>query len=610
MKPTDSAAPSSGYRKSLFWRCFDGVGQALDQLKGWHRLPKPLGLLVLIGVRNVLRQRNLYDTDHLPSVDVPPVGAWKPEFRTQRTADGTYNDLEHPAMGRAGSRFGRNVPLDKVAHQPIADLLDPNPRVVSRELLTRDVFQPATSLNALAAAWLQFMIKDWINHGRGPSGNHWEIPLPPGDTFPVDPMLVPRTPRDPTRPEGDTGVPTFVNYETPWWDGSQIYGTSDAAQNAVRTHEGGKLHIGPENQIPYPSDPKTDPRQVPGFWLGLSLFVRLFVLEHNAICDHLSKAYPEWSDETLFQRARLINVAVLAKIHTVEWTPAVISHPTTETAMRANWYGLAGKRLTDQFGRLSASEVVSGIPGSETNHYGVPYSLTEEFTSVYRMHPLITDDWTFRLPADHSELERHPFRELTGPQVTGLEERMPLATLVYSFGHTNPGAIRLHNFPRDLQHFVRPDGQVVDLAATDILRSRELGVPRYNEFRRLLHLKAASRFETLTDNTEWAAQLRRVYGDVEKVDLTVGMFAEPLPRGFAFSDTAFRVFIVMASRRLNSDRFFTTDFTPEVYTPQGMTWIHETDLSAVLVRHCEELGPALHGLPHAFAPFRVPAVPA
>ena len=51
--------------------------------------------------------------------------------------------------------------------------------------------------------------------------------------------------------------------------------------------------------------------------------------------------------------------------------------------------------------------------------------------------------------------------------------------------------------------------------------------------------------------------------------LTVGLFAEPLPAGFGFSDTAFRIFILMASRRLKSDRFFTTDFTPKVYTPAG-----------------------------------------
>jgi len=594
---------SAGYRNTPFWRAFDRVAEVLDRRRGWHRLPTPLGLAVLIGLRNILRKRNLYDTDQLPSTGVAPVGPWRPQYRTQRTHDGTYNDLDHPAMGRAGSRFGRNIPLDKVGRQPIADIDDPNPRTVSLELLTRHQFQPATSLNALAAAWLQFMVKDWFNHGRGPSEDHWKVPLPPGDTFPEDPMLIPRTPRDPTRPEGETGVPTFINHESPWWDGSQLYGTSLEAQKMVRSGTEGKLRVSPESQIPYPTDPKADPRQVPGFWLGLSLFSRLFVLEHNAICERLKQAYPAWSDEELFQRARLINAAVLAKIHTAEWTPAILAHPTMVVGMHANWYGLAGKRLTETFGRLGTGEVLSGIPGSETDHYGVPYSLTEEFTSVYRMHPLITDDWTFRSLEDHRELEQHPFRELTGPQVTPLEERLSLADLVYSFGHTHPGAIQLHNFPRDLQDFVRPDGKRVDLAATDILRTRELGVPRYNEFRRLLNLKPAESFETLTDNKQWAQEMRDVYGDVEKVDLTVGMFAEPLPKGFAFSDTAFRVFIVMASRRLNSDRFFTKDFTPQVYTPEGMQWLHATDMSAVLLRHCPELWPAVNGLPHAFAPF-------
>ena len=55
----------------------------------------------------------------------------------------------------------------------------------------------------------------------------------------------------------------------------------------------------------------------------------------------------------------------------------------------------------------------------------------------------------------------------------------------------------------------------------------------------------------------------------------VGLYAEPLPQGFGFSDTAFRVFILMASRRLKSDRFFTRDYRPEVYTPAGLDWIDD-----------------------------------
>ena len=67
---------------------------------------------------------------------------------------------------------------------------------------------------------------------------------------------------------------------------------------------------------------------------------------------------------------------------------------------------------------------------------------------------------------------------------------MSMADVLYSFGTSHPGAITLHNFPRFLQHFDKADGTLVDLASIDILRVRERGVPRYNEFRRLLHLKA------------------------------------------------------------------------------------------------------------------------
>ncbi|MBO0845365.1 MAG: hypothetical protein J2P22_08130 [Nocardioides sp.] len=106
---------------------------------------------------------------------------------------------------------------------------------------------------------------------------------------------------------------------------------------------------------------------------------------------------------------------------------------------------------------------------------------------------------------------------------------------------------------------VRSPGRTLqDLAATDILRSRELGVPRYNDFRRLIHLEPVSTFDELTDNPGWAREIHDLYdGDIDQVDLQVGMYAERRPRGFAFSDTAFRIFILMASRRLNSDRFFT-----------------------------------------------------
>ncbi|MFG2265765.1 peroxidase family protein [Streptomyces sp. NPDC048720] len=597
----------AGYRTSLPWRVVTGAAQYVDRRFGWDQLPVAAGLLTLFGLRIRLRQRNLYDTGGMPSVNGPkpaPPSAW---HRVNRTADGSHNDLGDPRMGMAGTRFGRNIPLGNIAPTAPGDVLAaPSPREVSRTLLTRHELIAAESVNSLVSAWLQFMIRDWFSHGTSPADRPWEVPLLDDDPWPENPMKILRTPDDPTRdPQAPPGTPdTRVNVSSHWWDASQIYGRNEVEQHQLRTGRLGRLHLWDDEQAPVPADPSQDPTRVPGFWLGLAMMQDLFTREHNAICDHLHGAYPSWSDEELFQRARLVNAALLAKIHTVEWTPAVISHPTTVKALRANWWGVAGERVHNMFGRIGGSEVISGIPGGETDHYGVPYALTEEFVAVYRMHPLIRDDWHLRSATDDTTLRRCTLRDISGPGAVEFLRDTEMADLLYSFGTLHPGLVTLHNFPRFLQEFERPDGHLQDLAATDILRSRELGVPRYNDFRRLLRLKPAESFTALAHDPASAEQIERLYGgDIEKVDLMVGLYAEKLPAGFAFSDTAFRIFILMASRRLNSDRFFTTYYTPEVYSKAGLAWIDDNSMVTVLLRHHPELRTALSGLTNAFTPW-------
>jgi hypothetical protein len=221
------------------------------------------------------------------------------------------------------------------------------------------------------------------------------------------------------------------------------------------------------------------------------------------------------------------------------------------------------------------------------------------------MHPLIPDNYTFRSIADDRVIAEHTFPEIAGPNAQKVTEQIDLGDAIYSFGTAYPGALVLNNFPRFLQEFHRPDSdRLMDVAATDILRSRELGVPRYNQFRRLLHLEPVRSFEELTDDPAQLAALRRLYQDVDSVDTIVGMFAEKRPAGFGFSDTAFRIFLLMASRRLNSDRYFTKDFTPEIYTPLGMAWVEETSMIDVVLRHYPQLRPALRGVSNAFQPWK------
>jgi hypothetical protein len=581
------------------------VGGLIDRWVGWYRLPLPLGVAVLVAVRRVLRAKNLYDTSMLPTIPQPPPQEQGVFYRTARTADGTFNDLDYPEMGSAGTRFGRLIPLEETYPEPEPAILEPSPRTVSRELLVRKSFVPAESLNMLAAAWIQFMVRDWFSHGKSPKDNPWLVPLAPDDYWWQNPMRIMRTPPDPTRPPGsDKAPPTHINTECHWWDGSQIYGSNPQTQKQVRSGHDGKLLLTSEGVLP--DSLLAELAEVPGWWIGLAMMSTLFASEHNAVCDRLKAEFPAWSDDDLFDRARLINVGLMAKIHTVEWTPALISHPTTQAAMRAEWWGLQGERLSNLFGRLSASEIISGTPGSATNHDTAPFAHTEEFAAVYRMHPLIPDDFSFRSATDDHLIEERQFYEVTDRRANAMLKRFPLADLFYSFGTSNPGALSLHNYPRFLQEFKRPDGIVIDLAATDVLRMRELGVPRYNQFRRLLHLNPARSFEELVpaDHPEWAEELRRVYNnDIERVDLMVGLFAEPKPQGFGFSNTAFHVFILIAPRRLRSDRFFTADFTPEIYTKIGLDWIANNSMSTVLLRHFPGLRPAIGNRTNAFVPW-------
>lgn len=183
-----------------------------------------------------------------------------------------------------------------------------------------------------------------------------------------------------------------------------------------------------------------------------------------------------------------------------------------------------------------------------------------------------------------------------------------MADVFYSFGINYPGAITHHNTPEFLRTlFVPSDGVTRDMASIDILRDRERGVPRYCEFRRLFHMKAPKTFLDLVGgkDKELASTLASVYDDdIEKVDLQVGMFCEPLPKGFGFSDTAFRVFILMASRRIQADRFLAGDgWSEDVYSKEGMAHVQNEGMISVLLRHFPGLKPALHGRDNAFRPW-------
>ena len=553
----------------------------------WYRLPRPLGLFRLFRLRERMRRDNLANTE-------PDLGRRPPHGAN--------------TMGAAGTRFGRNVPLEH-AYPDEESLLSPNPRVVSDRLLARERFQPATILNLLAAAWIQFQVHDWFSHGTNEPDRPFEVDVA-DDEWPGErPMQIRRTRVDPTRE--DHLPPTFRNRETHWWDGSQVYGSTREREEKIRSRVDGKLRIESNGFLPLDAGKKgIDLTGVNGnWWVGLTLLHTLFAREHNEICDVLKAEHSTWSDQRLFDHARLINAALMAKIHTIDWTPAIVPHRTATSGVRANWWGLLGEFLKlrrRRHGSLASRiDLLTGVPGSLPEQHAAPYSLTEEFVAVYRMHPLIPDIFEFHTLDGDTELKR-TLDDVAGDSTRDIFGSLSMAEVFYSFGISYPGALTLRNFPNSLRRNVRLDGRTIDLAAIDVLRDRERGVPRYNDFRELLYKPRLKSFEELTDDPELVRVLREVYdNNIDQVDTMVGMYAEPLPPGFGFSETAFRIFLLMASRRLKSDRFYTIDYRPEIYTQTGIDWVENNNMTTVLLRHFPELEPALRNVDNPFRPWNI-----
>tara|TARA_R110002060_G_scaffold3277_10_gene5197 strand:- start:1026 stop:1466 length:441 start_codon:yes stop_codon:yes gene_type:complete len=141
-------------------------------------------------------------------------------------------------------------------------------------------------------------------------------------------MELPKTKPDDILDPSDIKCPGYKNQNTAWWDGSQIYGSSEAITRSLRTlNEDGKLLLTKGGREAFlPRDENGLPRT--GFnnnwWIGMEMLHTLFALEHNSICDALRRAYPDWTGDEIFDKARLVNCALMAKIHTVEWTPAIL----------------------------------------------------------------------------------------------------------------------------------------------------------------------------------------------------------------------------------------------------------------------------------------------
>jgi len=625
-------------------------------------------------------------------------------------------------------------------------------------------YTKAPFFNVLAAFWIQFMTHDWFSHldeGENRPGE-WMAVGCEGDAAeavgcrPGDRIDASRVAQDASPPVFDQdgeerlsrAYRTTSNSVTAWWDASQIYGHDETSERRVKRDPTDRAKLLLVARPGHPEDadglgylptlgaddpglPMWRGQEAVGFPdnfnIGLSFYHNLFVREHNVFVDHFRDSvrispdadsglrrpaaprevvtYAEVTDDELYQAARLVVSAEIAKIHTIEWTTQLLYNDPLYRAMNANWSGLfeegsgmsriserireglaesrdpaksnllvslfasgsgivgMGSRLEDpDWSIADAEDVNRGV-----THFGSPFNFPEEFITVYRLHPLVPDLIEYReLDDDPNAIQtRIPVMETVREGATRAMRERGIDNWALSMGRQRLGLLGLGNHPRFLQNLQVPRLQSetgrIDVAALDIIRDRERGVPRFNEFRRQYGLRSFTSFDELA-GPEHAETLREIYGthvcdaskiiteaqvgadgellddclgfpdgteidNIEDVDAVVGWLAEKpaeRPHGFAISETQFQVFILNASRRLFSDRFFTSSFRPEFYSTLGHRWVMNngpgekrfepgapngyenyevSPLKRVLLRTIPELEPELEGVVNVFDPW-------
>jgi len=563
---------------------------------------------------------------------------------------------------------------------------------------------------------------------------------------------------------------TTANNVTAWWDASQLYGYDERSGKRVKRNpkdqakllmqvgdgagEGDKLGYLPIFEPGDPINPEWSGQEATAFpdnWsIGTSFYHNVFAREHNVFVDEFRKQatrtpdgdsglrdpanpdavirYRDVTPNELFEVARLVVAAEIAKIHTTEWTTQLLYNEPLNRGMNANWSGVFAKqevvadalkevvrRLADTNDAKKANSLYAALAGGPgifglgnrvyegvplvgqfnpnkqdrwdlknddhinggVNHFGSPFNFPEEFITVYRLHPMLPDLIEYREWNKEPNVIRHnvPVIETFRGKATEAMRQKGLANWALSMGRQRLGVLTLQNHPQFLQNLkmnrLQSPTQQIDVAALDLIRDRERGVPRYNEFRRQYGLKQLTSFDDFVDTRllqdspsrreqeQLVNTLREVYGqhqcdaskkiteaqlnddgspindclghpngslidNIEDVDTVVGWLAEfRRPHGFAISETQFVVFILNASRRLFSDRFFTSSFRPEFYSTLGVEWVtnngpgpemmeqgtpngHEqpvSPLKRVLLRTMPELAGELQGVVNVFDPW-------
>lgn len=219
--------------------------------------------------------------------------------------------------------------------------------------------------------------------------------------------------------------------------------------------------------------------------LGNSIMNTLFVREHNRVAGIIEAGHPDWDDERVFQTAR--NVVIVELLNVV---------------------------ISDYIVHIAPIDIkIEAVPGmAERERWYRTNWMAVEFALLYRWHDLIPD--RFGVTRKDGTFEEHGGRDLM--RANQLLVDVGLDRLLADASRQYAGKIGIGNTADFLLEVKR--------LSMDMARACRL--PSYNAYRKYYGLKPKTSFQALTGDSELAGKLQALYGDIDRLEWFVGLFAE------------------------------------------------------------------------------------
>lgn len=499
-----------------------------------------------------------------------------------RSYDGTCNNVnsvDKTEWGATDMPFRRVMPAaygDKM--NKMAGLNRPNPRSISNILMDQSTNIPSErDLSSFVFSWGQFLDHDIDLTPEGEDSQ--PIPMPDEET--IMGLPIPFNRSAVMEGTGESVPREQINLITSWIDASNVYGSDEVRANWLRTFQDGKLKTSAGNLLPFnttdgeysspidmnaPSMAGDADGHVKVFVAGdvraneqpgLTSLHTLFVREHNQICEQL-KASGWRNDEQMYQMARKIVGGYIQAITYQEFLPAM--------GIQLNGYKRYDPKVKPNVSNLFATAAY------RLGHSMVPDELlllSDNCENVGEGSLSLMEG--FFNPSHIQSYGIDPF--LKGFSVQKQQEiDLKIIDNLRNFLFARPGAGHVFG---------------LDLAALNIQRGRDHGLPSYQEIRKHFQGKSAKRFRDLTKNRELTKLLKEVYGrrGFKDIDVWVGLLAEDHAKDASVGPTLALIMQDQFERLRDGDYFYYEN--DPFFSLQQIYRIKQTQLSDIIRRNTE-----------------------